>query len=252
MPDLGDDLTTAVVIPTYNEAENLPQLVSVLFSLPIDARLIIIDDHSPDGTGSIADGLAAADPMRIQVIHRAGKLGLRSAYLTGFRVALDGGAGTIAQMDADLSHDPSELVNMVPLTGEFDLVLGSRYVKGGRVDSDWPLWRKALSAFGNLYARSILGVPLHDLTTGFRVWRKEALAGMPLERLRANGYVFLVEMAYLACCLNYRCCEHPIYFCERQHGRSKMSLGIQVEAALRVWQVLWTYRDLRKTHSGVC
>ena len=235
----------AVVIPTYNEAENLPKLVSALFALPLDLSVLVVDDNSPDGTGRVAEGLAAAHPGRVGVIHRPAKSGLRSAYLTGFRAALESGAEAIAQMDADLSHDPAVLMAMTERLPTCDVVLGSRYVGGGRVDAHWPFWRKGLSAFGNFYARTILGLPLRDVTTGFRLWRRETLLGMPLKRIRSNGYVFLVEMAYLAHCLEYRLAEIPIYFADRRWGKSKMSFAIQIEAALAVWRVRCAYRDLR-------
>lgn len=234
-----------VVIPTYNEAENLPKLVSALFSLPLDLNLLVVDDKSPDGTGQIADRLAGSD-TRIRVLHRAGKLGLRSAYLEGFQVALEAGAEAIAQMDADFSHDPAALVEMAEQLESCDVVLGSRYVEGGSVDRQWPLWRKNLSAFGNFYARTILSLPLRDVTTGYRLWRRETLQGMPLQRIQSNGYIFLVEMIYLAYCLGYKIGEAPIYFADRRWGKSKMSFKIQAEAAFRIWQVLWNYRDLRR------
>jgi len=240
-----EDLRITVIIPTYNEAENLPQLVSALFSLPLDLSLLIVDDNSPDGTGNIADGLAAERPGKVDVLHRTGKLGLRSAYLTGFQQALVAGADAVAQMDADFSHEPEKLVEMAALLEINDVVLGSRYVPGGSVDKNWPQWRKSLSAFGNFYARTILNFPLQDVTTGYRLWRRETLLGMPLERIQANGYVFLVEMAYMAYSLGYRFGESPIYFADRQWGKSKMSFKIQLEAAFRIWQVRWAYRDLR-------
>ena len=236
-----------VIVPTYNEAENLPKLVSALFALPIpDLKIIIVDDNSPDGTGKFADELADRQPENISVIHRAGKLGLRTAYLEGFKQAIANGADAVCQMDADFSHDPDKLVEMVAALETADVVLGSRYVPGGSVDKEWPVWRKWLSAFGNTYARVLLGFPLRDVTTGYRVWRREAIQGMPLERIHANGYVFLVEMAYMAFCLRYRFAQVPIYFADRKVGKSKMSFKIQMEAALRLWQVKWNYRDLRR------
>jgi dolichol-phosphate mannosyltransferase len=235
-----------IVIPTYNEAENLPKLVSALLSLPLPGlRLLIVDDHSPDGTGQIADRLVAEYPKRISVIHRSGKLGLRSAYLQGFKFAIDSGAEAIAQMDADFSHDPQALIAMASAIETHDIALGSRYVPGGGVDRRWSLWRKGLSAFGNFYARTILGFPLRDVTTGFRLWRAEVLQNMPLDRIQSNGYIFLVEMAYMAYCLGYSFAQVPIYFADRKFGKSKMSLKIQIEAAFRVWQVRWNFRDLR-------
>ncbi len=234
-----------VIVPTYNEAENLPKLVSALFLLPLDLHVLVVDDNSPDGTGRIADELAQADP-RVAVIHRAGKLGLRSAYIEGMQRALQDGADAVVQMDADFSHDPTRLPAMVERIATCDVVLGSRYVSGGSVDEKWAAWRKSLSAFANFYARTILGMPQHDITTGFRLWRRETLQGMPLDRIQSNGYIFLVEMIYLAHCLGYQVGEVPIYFADRQAGKSKMSLKIQMEAAFRVWQVWWGYRNLRQ------
>jgi len=234
------------VTPTYNEAENLPKLVSALFSLPLDLRLLVVDDNSPDGTGKIADELVKKFPGRIEVLHRPGKMGLRSAYLNGFQKILDGDTQAIVQMDADFSHAPAALVSMAELLKTHDVVLGSRYAEGGSVDQQWPVWRKRLSAFGNFYARSILGLPFHDVTTGYRMWRRETLNHMPFERIQSNGYVFLVEMAYLAHCLEFKIGESPIYFADRRWGKSKMSIKIQVEAAMRIWQVWWNYRDLKK------
>ncbi len=236
----------AVIVPTYNEAENLPHLVSALIALPLDVRVLVVDDNSPDGTGRVADDLALRHPNRVDVLHRPGKLGLRSAYLDGFRRALAWEVDALAQMDADFSHDPQVLPAMAARLESCDVVLGSRYVSGGSVDVRWPRWRKALSAFGNFYARTILGLPLRDVTTGYRLWRRGTLMGMPLERIRANGYIFLVEMIYLAHCLEYHIGEVPIYFADRRWGKSKMSFAIQIEAALRVWQVWWGYRDLRQ------
>ncbi|MBK8417586.1 polyprenol monophosphomannose synthase [Candidatus Villigracilis saccharophilus] len=235
-----------VITPTYNEAENLPKLVSALFSLPLDLSLLIVDDNSPDGTGKLADDLAKKYPGRVEVLHRPGKMGLRSAYLNGFQKILNGDAQVLVQMDADFSHDPAALVEMSKLLESCDVVLGSRYVPGGSVDKNWPLWRKNLSAFGNFYARTILGLPLHDVTTGYRMWRRETLQQMPVERIQSSGYVFLVEMMYLAHCLQFKIGESPIYFADRRWGKSKMSLKIQMEAAMRIWQVLWNFRDLKK------
>ena len=235
-----------VVTPTYNEAENLPKLVSALFSLPLDINLLVVDDNSPDGTGRIADELVVKYPGRVDVLHRPGKMGLRSAYLNGFQKVMDSSVDAIVQMDADFSHDPSALLDMANLLTDNDIVLGSRYVKGGSVDERWPLWRRSLSAFGNYYARTILGLPLHDVTTGYRMWRRETLQQVPFERIHSSGYVFLVEMAYLAHCLEFKIGEAPIYFADRRWGKSKMSIKIQMEAAVRIWQVWWNYRDLKK------
>jgi dolichol-phosphate mannosyltransferase len=239
-------LKIVVIVPTYNEAENLPNLVSALFSLPLELRILVVDDNSPDGTGKIADDLAQTHPGRLSVHHRSGKLGLRSAYLTGFGLALEGGAEAVAQMDADFSHDPNKLIDMAATLESCDVVLGSRYVKGGSVDENWPFWRKGLSAWGNFYSRTILQIPLRDITTGFRLWRRETIQGMPLDRIKASGYIFLVEMAYMAFCLEYRFGEVPIHFSDRRWGKSKMSFKIQAEAAFRIWETLWQLRDLRR------
>jgi dolichol-phosphate mannosyltransferase len=235
-----------IVLPTYNEAENLPRLVSALFSLPLDLSLLVVDDGSPDGTGAIADELSRQYPSKLSVLHRLGKLGLRSAYMEGFQKAFDMGANVVVQMDADFSHDPAVLPEMARRLASHDVVIGSRYVKGGSLDDRWPAWRKALSAFGNFYARTILSSPLHDMTTGFRMWRREALQSMPLDRIRSNGYIFLVEMAYVAYLMGLRISEVPIHFADRRWGKSKMSLKIQMEAAMRIWDVWFHYRDIRK------
>jgi len=239
-------LNITMIIPTYNEAENLPRLVSALFALPLKLNILVVDDNSPDGTGTIADNLAKTHLGKLQVIHRTGKLGLSSAYLNAFQTLFNENVDAIGQMDSDFSHDPTALVQMAERLEECDLVLGSRYIPGGSTDVQWPLWRKALSAWGNFYARSILGMPQRDVTGGFRLWRRETLQAMPLDRIKASGYIFMVEMAYLAWCLKFKIAEVPIYFAERRLGKSKMSFKIQVEAALRVWQVLWAYRDLRR------
>ncbi|MES0344537.1 MAG: polyprenol monophosphomannose synthase [Anaerolineales bacterium] len=234
-----------VVIPTYNEAENLPALAAALWSLPIpDLKILVIDDASPDGTGEIADDLSHSKPERISVIHRSGKLGLGTAYITGFKHALQSGAEAIGQMDADFSHSPAYLPTFMDLLEDHDAVLGSRYVEGGKLDEGWGVGRLLLSWFGNYYARTILRMTVQDTTGGFRIWRRETLLGMPLDRIRSNGYVFQVEMAYVAQRLGYQFIESPIYFEDRQIGQSKMSFRIQVEAAFRVWQVLMTHRHL--------
>jgi dolichol-phosphate mannosyltransferase len=237
-----------IILPTYNEAENLPKLVSALLSLPLDLTLLVVDDHSPDDTGKIADELSARHNGKVVVLHRAGKLGLRSAYMEGFQKAFELGAEAVVQMDADFSHDPAVLPEMARRLAACDAVIGSRYVEGGSLDERWPAWRKALSAFGNFYARTILTSPLHDMTTGFRMWRREALQEMPLDRIRSNGYIFLVEMVYVADVMGYKISEVPIHFADRRWGKSKMSLKIQLEAALRIWDVWWHYRDLRNNN----
>lgn len=234
-----------VVIPTYNEVDNLPALTAQLWTLPVPSlEILVVDDNSPDGTGQAADELAARQPGRLHVIHRQGKLGLGSAYITGFKKALAGGADAIGQMDADFSHSPSYIPGMLQDLETYEAVFGSRYIPGGQLDERWGASRVLLSWFGNFYARAILGLKIHDATGGFRIWRAETLGGMPLDRIQSNGYVFQVEMAFVAQRLGYNLREYPIYFEDRRIGQSKMSLRIQVEAAFRVWQVLFTHRKL--------
>jgi len=236
---------TTLIIPTYNEAQNLPILLAKLFALPMkDLTILVIDDNSPDGTGQIAEDLKVDYGERLEVLHRAGKLGLGSAYIQGFQHALDQKADVIGQMDADFSHSPQKVLELYNTLHSCDVAVGSRYVPGGGVDKNWAFWRKGLSAFGNYYARTILNLPIKDTTGGFRFWHNKVLANLPLERVRSNGYIFQVEMAYLAHKFGYRFKEIPIYFSERKWGKSKMSFRIQLEAAIRVWLLLWQYRCL--------
>ncbi len=219
-------------------------MVSALFALDLPLRILVVDDNSPDGTGAIADDLKNQYPQRLDVLHRPRKEGLGPAYLAGFRRALAWGAEAVAQMDVDFSHPPDRLpVLWETLHQGYDLVIGSRYVAGGRLDENWPFWRKALSAFGNWYARTILRIPVRDVTGGYRLYRRSTLERLPLQRIRSTGYVFQVEMAYLAHLLDMRIAEVPIYFADRRWGESKMTLRIQLEAALRVWQLRWMYRN---------
>jgi dolichol-phosphate mannosyltransferase len=235
-----------VVIPTYNEAENLPKLVSAVFGLSLpDLGILVVDDNSPDGTGKIADDLAEKHPGRLFVLHRSGKYGLGTAYIAGFQQALELGAVAVAQMDADFSHPPEKLIELLDALENCDVAMGSRYVPDGAVDERWPAWRKGLSAFGNWYARVILRFPVCDATGGYRIWRRNTLLSMPLDRVRSNGYAFQVEMAYIAYRLGFSFREVPFYFADRRWGESKMSFRIQREAAVRVWQMLFEYRGLR-------
>jgi len=237
-----------VVLPTYNEADNLPNMIKALMALPVpDLSVMVVDDNSPDGTGKIADDLAAELPERVSVIHRPGKQGLGTAYIQGFYEALDRGAEAVLQMDCDFSHSPSYIPQMVEkLQGcECDIVIGSRYVKGGRLDEQWGIGRKLLSWWANsVYVRLILRTRTRDATGGFRLWRREVLEGMDLSRIRSNGYVFQVETIYVAEKLGYKTAEIPIYFEDRRIGQSKMSFKVQSEAALRVWQVWLRHRHL--------
>lgn len=237
----------AVVIPTYNERENLPKITAQLMALPLDLHLLVIEDNSPDGTGQVADDLTKQYPGRVSVMHRTGKLGLGTAYISGFKQSLKTtDADAIAQMDADFSHPPEKLLEMANALKDADIAAGSRYIPGGSLDEKWPLWRKWLSGFGNVYARTILGMSLRDVTGGFRMWKRETLEAFPLDEIRANGYVFQVEMAYVALKLGFRFKEIPIHFNERIYGQSKMNFRIQIEAAMRVWELPGRYRHLKK------
>jgi len=236
-----------IILPTFNEAENLPKIVDAIFAHENPQfNLLIVDDDSPDGTGKIADQAAAQYPGRIEVLHRTNRRGLASAYIEGFKIALDNGADVIGQMDSDFSHNPDKLLEMLAALEHADIAIGSRYTAGGSVDVDWPIWRKFLSAFGNFYARTILRLPTKDITTGFRMWRRETLAAMPLDQIVSSGYIFLVEMVYVAHKLGYSIAEVPIYFADRKWGESKMNIKIQLEAAVRVWQAKFTHRNLGK------
>lgn len=242
-------MNLAVVIPTYNEKESLPLIVKQLMELPLPGlHLLIIDDNSPDGTGELADELATQYPERIQVLHRSGKLGLGTAYVTGFQMLLKTDPEYIGQMDADFSHPPEKLLELAHVLDEnqADIAIGSRYVEGGSLDHDWPRWRKWLSRFGNDYSRAILGIKLNDVTAGYRLWKRKVLETIPLDQVRSNGYIFQVEMAYLATLFGFKLAEIPIHFAERKFGQSKMNLRIQIEAALRVWQLRGRYRHYRK------
>ncbi len=236
----------AIVIPTYNEADNLPLLVGELLAQPLDMpHLFIVDDASPDGTGQVADRLAARSPEQMTVIHRVGARGLGLAYLEGFRRALEYGAEAIIQMDADFSHAPTFVPRLVERIGEYDVVVGSRYVSGGRTDEQWGIGRYLLSWWANWYARSILGLGTRDATAGFKCWRGSALGSIDLNTVRSNGYIFQVEMTFISERLGLRILELPIYFEDRRVGRSKMTIPVKFEAAWRVWQVGLRHRHLR-------
>lgn len=240
-----------VVLPTYNERENISRIVPALFALNIpNLRLLVVDDNSPDGTGQIAEALGqeAAYQGRLHVLHRAEKQGLGPAYIAGFKRALALGADMVLQMDADLSHQPKYIPQLLEKARQYDIVIGSRYAVGGSVDEGWGPLRKLLSWWANrVYTPAILRVPIRDATGGFRVYQRDCLIGMNLDKVKANGYVFMVELAYVAHRLAYRIGEIPIHFPDRQHGDSKMSGAIALEAALRVWQIGLRHRALKPT-----
>jgi len=222
-----------LVLPTYNEADNLERLTAaVLESAPELGGILIVDDDSPDGTGRIADRLAAED-SRIEVLHREAKEGLGPAYVAGFRRALDEGADLIVQMDADFSHDPDDVPRLLAAMSEADLALGSRYVAGGGV-GEWGRLRRAISRWGSVYARLWLGIPIRDLTGGFKCYRREVLEVIRPESVGALGYAFQVETTYRAQLAGFRIVEVPIVFSDRRVGESKMSRSIVAEAAFRV------------------
>jgi glycosyltransferase involved in cell wall biosynthesis len=232
-------LQTSVIVPTYNEKENLEPLATQLLALPVDVHVIVVDDNSPDGTGEIADRLAGESDGRLSVIHRAGKLGLGTAYIAGFRCALSNGAELICTMDADFSHNPRYISAMIEKIGQgYDLVIGSRYVTGGGT-SGCTLKRKLLSWGANAFARVLLGLHAHDTTAGFRCYRREVLEDVGLDTIKADGYSFLVEMLYHVQSRGWRVGEVPIIFENRQQGVSKISQGEVVRAIRTVLRLGW-------------
>ena len=229
-----------IIIPTYNERENLPAIVPQILE-PFPYEVLVVDDQSPDGTGAIADGLAQQYPGRLHVLHRTGKRGLGLSYLDGFRWALEHQADLICQMDADLSHDPKYLPDLVRAAGTYDLVLGSRYLNGISV-INWPLRRILLSWFANRYVRAITGLTTCDTTSGFRCWRRDALAKLRVERFISQRYAFTVETVFEVARHGGRVGEVPIIFVERRVGASKMSGPVLLESMLMPWRLVWRNR----------
>ena len=239
-------MSVVVVVPTYNESENLARMAEALLALPVPRlRLLIVDDESPDGTGRLADELAAVSSGRIAVLHRHGKRGLGLAYIDGFRWSLESGAGAIVQMDADFSHSPADVPRLLEKLADHDVVVGSRYVPGGSIDEDWSRGRRALSRSANAYARTLLGLKTRDATAGFKAWRRPVLEAVDLGRIRSDGYLFLVEMTYVCERLGLGIAEVPIHFTERRAGRSKMSLRCKIEAAVGLIGVWRRHHRLR-------
>ncbi|MGH2561321.1 MAG: polyprenol monophosphomannose synthase [Thermomicrobiales bacterium] len=239
--------SVTVVIPTYNERENLQTLVPTVLDLGPGYRVIVVDDSSPDGTGEIADDLGRRFPGRVEVLHRPRKEGIGRAYVAGFGPALATETDLIAQMDADHSHAPADLARLVQRAPDADLVLGSRYVAGGSTRG-WPLHRRLISRFSGLYARLVLGVPIADLTGGFKVYRRETLAALDLATIQSDGYVFQIETTYRTLRSGYRVVEEPITFVDRQAGKSKLSRRIVLEAMVMVWRLRLERR--RRTNSS--
>lgn len=225
-----------VVIPTYNELDNLPGLTAAVLHAMPDADLLVVDDASPDGTGALADALARREP-HIKVLHRSAKLGLGTAYREGFTAAINWGYEQVFQMDADFSHEPADLLRLrAALESGADLAIGSRWVAGGGT-RNWGLRRRMLSRGGSFYARTILGVPIRDLTGGFKGWRRTALEAIALGTIRSEGYSFQIEMTYRAIQRQLRVVEVPIVFTDRRVGQSKMSGAIFREALFAVWRL---------------
>ncbi len=225
-----------VIVPTYNERDNVRTLLRGLLAIPA-LRVLIVDDQSPDGTGTLADAAAAENPDRVTVLHRTGPRGLGRSYIDGMRRALNGDADVICQMDADLSHIPSQLPLLIDATRNADLVIGSRYVAGGRIEN-WPRRRMWLSTFANLYVRAITHLEPRDVTSGFRAWRREALGRIPLADLDVDGYAFQVEMTWQARQAGARIVEVPITFVERREGQSKLSGGVIFESVVLPWKLV--------------
>ena len=225
-----------VIVPTYNERENLPRLTDQLVQQP-NVRLLVVDDQSPAVTGEVADGLARQYAGRVEVMHRTGPRGLGRSYLDGFRKAVIENVDVVCQMDADLSHDPAQLPALVAGATRADVVIGSRYVAGGAI-VNWPHRRRLLSRFANLYIRTVTRLRVRDCTSGYRCWRCAALAGLPLDRIRSEGYSFLIETLFMAARSGIRVAEVPITFVERRQGESKLSRSVILESVWTPWRLV--------------
>lgn len=228
-------MKVVIVVPTYNEARNIGELLDQLLAQPFSPHVLVVDDASPDGTGDLVEARSQKDD-RVHLIRRKGKLGLGTAYLAGFRRALELGADRIFEMDADFSHDPKYLPEFIEKSNEADLVIGSRYVHGVSV-VNWPLRRLFLSVFASLYARAITGLPLTDQTSGFKCFRREVLEAVNLDDVASSGYSFQIELNYRAHVKGFRLAEIPIIFIDRYRGDSKIDRGIIFEAAWIVWKM---------------
>lgn len=234
-----------VVVPTYNERANIPTLVAGLMKHD-NVRVLVVDDNSPDGTGDVAASLGQQHDGRVTVLRRLSNRGFGRSYIDGMKAALTEPVDLICQMDADLSHDPAQLMDLVAATADADMVIGSRYVPGGRI-VNWPLRRHMLSRFANTYIRTVTRVSAHDCTSGYRCWRRAALAQLPLDEFFSDGYSFLVEMLFVAHRRGCRIAEVPITFVERREGESKVSRAVLVESAITPWRLISSPRTSRKS-----
>ena len=234
-------MTAMVIVPTYNERANLPVLLAGLMKHG-GVRVLVVDDQSPDGTGAVADAQARDYPGRVDVLHRTGRRGLGRSYIDGIKRAIAEPVDYICQMDADLSHDPQHLPDLLAAAARADVVLGSRYIPGGSV-VNWPLRRRLLSRFANLYIRTVTRLGVHDCTSGYRCWRRSALASLPLDRFFSDGYSFLVETLFVASRRGCQIAEVPITFVERREGESKISNAVLLESAITPWRLIAS-RDL--------
>jgi dolichol-phosphate mannosyltransferase len=225
-----------VIVPTFNERDNLPVLLEVLMLQP-NVNVLVVDDHSPDGTGQVADALARTNPGRVDVMHRTERPGLGRSYIDGIRSALDRPVDVICQMDADLSHDPRHLPSLIAAAAGADVIIGSRYVPGGAI-VNWPRRRRILSRAANVYIRAVTRLTPRDCTSGYRCWRREALARLPLDRFTSEGYSFLIEMLHVAAGKGLRMTEVPITFVERRLGESKLTTGVLLESAIAPWRLV--------------
>ena len=237
--------TVLVIVPTFNERDNLPVLTKALMAFP-EVGMLVVDDSSPDGTGALADELARAYPGRIDVMHRTGRRGLGRSYVDGIRSALARPVDVICQMDSDLSHDPRHLRDLIAASEHADVVIGSRYIPGGAV-VNWPLRRRLLSRFANGYIRLVTRLSTRDCTSGYRCWRRDALAQVPLERSTSDGYSFLVEMLFAAAAAKLTFAEVPITFVERRQGESKLSKAVLLESAITPWRLIVSRNTVRPT-----
>jgi dolichol-phosphate mannosyltransferase len=237
-------LSALVIIPTYNERANIPVLVAGLMQ-HANVRVLVVDDNSPDGTGALAEELGRQYHGRVSVLHRTTNRGFGRSYIDGMKRALGEDVDVICQMDADLSHDPAQLPDLLAAVGDADMVIGSRYVPGGTI-VNWPFKRHVLSRFANTYIRSVTRVSAHDCTSGYRCWKKSALASLPLDAFFSDGYSFLVEMLFVAHRRGCRIAEVPITFVERREGESKVSRAVLLESAVTPWRLISNPESSRK------